>query len=83
MGPDKIAAGKTTNEISLSCEYECREHSWTPSPSPEQNTRVDLWAGLLGNSNSLLFMMFCRKLMESGLMTFEPLRLAALQIAFS
>lgn len=124
LGPDKTAAGKTTNQIrwqfstvsnyccskggpdkinqtwewfthswfiffffsffslssfwrhSLTYECEHREQSWSPSPSLEQNTRVDLWAGLLGNGNSLLFMMFCRKVQ------YPPVRAAGLQRGF-
>jgi len=40
------------------------------------NARVDLWAGLLGNGNSLLFMMFCRKVQC------PPVRAAGLQGGF-
>lgn len=105
LGPDKIAVGKTTNQIrwqfstvsnycyskggsdkinqtlgwfSYSWDFFSSsswrhftqpvfwiwmqgEHSWNLLPSSEQNTRVDLWAGLQRNSDSLLFMMFCRK----------------------
>lgn len=121
LGPDKIAAGKTTNQIRWqfstvsnyccsqggpnkisqilewfrhpwfllhplffsyssfwrqSCECEHREKSQSPSPSSEQNVRVDLWDGLLGNGNSLLFMMFCRKVQ------YPPVRTAGLHWGF-
>lgn len=121
LDPDKIAAGKTTNQIRCqfstvsnyccsqggpdkinqmlewfsnfwflphtpfflilfsegrqSCECEQRTHR-VPHPSSEQNVRVDLWDGLLGNGNYLLFMMFCRKVQ------YPPVRAAGLHWGF-